>query len=187
MKVISTALPDIRVYEPSRFGDARGYFCEWYNSPDLRRRRPRPPFRAGQYLPLRRAAERFAACISRSRPMPKASSSACCGAPSSMSSSTSARARRAMASMWPSRSAPSGAISSSCRKASPMGCGRWSPTRMVSYKVTDFYDRRHRRRHRLERSRSRHRLAAATRRAQIVGARLPPAATGRARRIALHL
>ena len=32
MKVISTALPDIRVYEPSRFGDGRGYFCEWYNS-----------------------------------------------------------------------------------------------------------------------------------------------------------
>ena len=32
MKVISTALPDIRVYEPKRFGDVRGYFTEWYNS-----------------------------------------------------------------------------------------------------------------------------------------------------------
>ena len=32
MDVTSTALPDIKVYRPKRFGDARGFFTEWYNT-----------------------------------------------------------------------------------------------------------------------------------------------------------
>ena len=32
MKVIDTAIPDVKVIEPDRFGDARGWFCETYNS-----------------------------------------------------------------------------------------------------------------------------------------------------------
>jgi len=35
MKVIATALPEIKVYLPKRLADARGYFCEWYNARDL--------------------------------------------------------------------------------------------------------------------------------------------------------
>ena len=35
MEVIATALPDIKVYQPRRIADARGYFCEWYNARDL--------------------------------------------------------------------------------------------------------------------------------------------------------
>jgi dTDP-4-dehydrorhamnose 3,5-epimerase len=31
MNIIATALPDVRIYQPKRLGDARGYFCEWYN------------------------------------------------------------------------------------------------------------------------------------------------------------
>jgi dTDP-4-dehydrorhamnose 3,5-epimerase len=37
MKVIATALPEIKVYLPKRLADARGYFCEWYNGRDLAR------------------------------------------------------------------------------------------------------------------------------------------------------
>lgn len=37
MEVIPTALPDIKVYQPRRLADARGYFCEWYNARDLAR------------------------------------------------------------------------------------------------------------------------------------------------------
>ena len=32
MKVIDTAIPDVKVIEPDRFGDARGWFCETYNA-----------------------------------------------------------------------------------------------------------------------------------------------------------
>ena len=32
MKVTATALPDVKIYQPKRFGDARGYFSEWYNA-----------------------------------------------------------------------------------------------------------------------------------------------------------
>ncbi len=35
MKVIETALPDVKVYVPKRIGDDRGYFSEWYNARDL--------------------------------------------------------------------------------------------------------------------------------------------------------
>ena len=35
MKVIATALPEIKVYLPKRHADGRGYFCEWYNARDL--------------------------------------------------------------------------------------------------------------------------------------------------------
>ena len=32
MKVIETAIPDVKIIEPDRFGDARGWFCETYNA-----------------------------------------------------------------------------------------------------------------------------------------------------------
>jgi len=32
MKVTATALPEVKIYQPKRFGDARGYFSEWYNA-----------------------------------------------------------------------------------------------------------------------------------------------------------
>ena len=32
MKVIATAIPDVKIIEPDRFGDARGWFCETYNA-----------------------------------------------------------------------------------------------------------------------------------------------------------
>jgi len=35
MKVIPTALPELKVYVPKRFGDPRGYFTEWYNARTL--------------------------------------------------------------------------------------------------------------------------------------------------------
>jgi dTDP-4-dehydrorhamnose 3,5-epimerase len=35
MKVIATALAEVKVYQPKRHGDARGYFSEWYNARDL--------------------------------------------------------------------------------------------------------------------------------------------------------
>lgn len=35
MKVIATALPEIKVYLPKRLADQRGYFCEWYNARDM--------------------------------------------------------------------------------------------------------------------------------------------------------
>jgi dTDP-4-dehydrorhamnose 3,5-epimerase len=33
MNVTSTALSSVRVYQPKRFGDACGFFTEWYNAP----------------------------------------------------------------------------------------------------------------------------------------------------------
>ena len=35
MKVIETALAEVKVYFPKRIGDDRGYFSEWYNARDL--------------------------------------------------------------------------------------------------------------------------------------------------------
>ena len=35
MKVIATALAEVKVYVPRRHVDARGYFSEWYNARDL--------------------------------------------------------------------------------------------------------------------------------------------------------
>src|SRR5262249_33436107 len=35
MKVLQTALPDIRIFVPKRIGDARGYFPESYSARDL--------------------------------------------------------------------------------------------------------------------------------------------------------
>jgi dTDP-4-dehydrorhamnose 3,5-epimerase len=35
MKVVETALADVKVYFPKRIGDDRGYFSEWYNARDL--------------------------------------------------------------------------------------------------------------------------------------------------------
>ena len=35
MNVITTALPEIKIYMPKRVADGRGYFCEWYNARDL--------------------------------------------------------------------------------------------------------------------------------------------------------
>jgi dTDP-4-dehydrorhamnose 3,5-epimerase len=35
MKVLQTALPDIRIFVPKRIGDTRGYFAEWYSARDL--------------------------------------------------------------------------------------------------------------------------------------------------------
>ena len=32
MKIIETAIPDVKIVEPDRFGDARGWFCETYNA-----------------------------------------------------------------------------------------------------------------------------------------------------------
>lgn len=32
MNVIDTAIPDVKIIEPVRFGDARGWFCETYNA-----------------------------------------------------------------------------------------------------------------------------------------------------------
>lgn len=32
MKIIETAIPDVKIIEPDRFGDARGWFCETYNA-----------------------------------------------------------------------------------------------------------------------------------------------------------
>ena len=32
MKIIDTAIPDVKIIEPDRFGDARGWFCETYNA-----------------------------------------------------------------------------------------------------------------------------------------------------------
>lgn len=32
MKIIETAIPDVKIIEPDRFGDARGWFCEMYNA-----------------------------------------------------------------------------------------------------------------------------------------------------------
>lgn len=32
MEVIPTAIPEVRIVKPRRFGDDRGYFCETYNS-----------------------------------------------------------------------------------------------------------------------------------------------------------
>ena len=70
MKVISTALPDIRVYEPSRFGDGRGYFCEWYNSRTFAAAGLDRHFVQDNHSsPARR--ERSAACISSCRPPPR--------------------------------------------------------------------------------------------------------------------
>jgi len=35
MKVVETALAEVKVYFPKRIGDDRGYFSEWYNARDL--------------------------------------------------------------------------------------------------------------------------------------------------------
>ncbi|HZT18046.1 MAG TPA: dTDP-4-dehydrorhamnose 3,5-epimerase, partial [Dongiaceae bacterium] len=35
MKVTSTRLAEIKIYQPRRFGDSRGYFTEWYNARDF--------------------------------------------------------------------------------------------------------------------------------------------------------
>ena len=32
MNVIETEIPDVKIVEPDRFGDARGWFCETYNA-----------------------------------------------------------------------------------------------------------------------------------------------------------
>ena len=32
MKIIPTIIPDVKIIEPDRFGDARGWFCETYNA-----------------------------------------------------------------------------------------------------------------------------------------------------------
>lgn len=32
MKIIETAIPDVKIIEPDCFGDARGWFCETYNA-----------------------------------------------------------------------------------------------------------------------------------------------------------
>ena len=35
MEIRATALPDVKILTPRRFGDARGYFCETWNAPRL--------------------------------------------------------------------------------------------------------------------------------------------------------
>lgn len=37
MNVIETAIPDVKIVEPDRFGDARGWFCETYNAERYRK------------------------------------------------------------------------------------------------------------------------------------------------------
>ena len=52
MEVRATALPEVKILTPRRFGDARGYFCETWTAARMAERGPRPRLRAGQREPV---------------------------------------------------------------------------------------------------------------------------------------
>ena len=52
MDIRATAIPEVKVLTPRRFGDHRGYFCETWSAAAHGRGRPRPRLRAGQREPF---------------------------------------------------------------------------------------------------------------------------------------